>query len=321
MNNSKRLISFMLMFAFIVMTGCSVSRVQQTEQSTKLKVVASNFPAYDFARAAAGDNAQVIMLLPPGSESHSFDPTPQNIIAIEECDVFIYNGGESENWVSDILDSIDNSSQKRIAMMDCVETLEEEFTEGMSGNHNHSEEEHDEDEEYDEHVWTSPLNAEKIVTQISKTLSDADPENSEVYYQNAMEYCLQLEELDNEFKEIVSTGERKTLVFGDRMPFRYFIEEYDLEAVAAFPGCASETEPSAATVAFLIDKVNQEHIPAVLHLELSNEKLTDTICQDTGTKSLLLHSCHNVTKDDFDAGKTYIDRMRENANTLREALN
>ena len=203
MNNSKRLISFMLMFAFIVMTGCSVSRVQQTEQSTKLKVVASNFPAYDFARAAAGDNAQVIMLLPPGSESHSFDPTPQNIIAIEECDVFIYNGGESENWVSDILDSIDNSSQKRIAMMDCVETLEEEFTEGMSGNHNHSEEEHDEDEEYDEHVWTSPLNAEKIVTQISKTLSDADPENSEVYYQNAMEYCLQLEELDNEFKEIV----------------------------------------------------------------------------------------------------------------------
>lgn len=321
MNKFKRLISFTLTFALIALTGCSAGSVQ-TGQSSKLKIVASDFPAYDFARAVAGDNAEITMLLPPGSESHSFDPTPQNIIAIEECDVFIYNGGESESWVADILNSASKSNQSRVAMMDCVETLEEEFTEGMQGHHEHKDSEHDHDEkEYDEHVWTSPLNAKKIVSQISKTLCDIDPENAKAYKQNADEYCVKLDELDNEFKEIVKASKRKTLVFGDRMPFRYFLDEYGLEAVAAFPGCASETEPSAATVAFLIDKVKQEDIPVVLHLELSNEKLVDTICQDTGKKSMLLHSCHNVTKDDFHSGKTYIDLMRENCNTLREALN
>lgn len=295
--------------------ACSANvNTSDAKQSDRLSIVTSNFPAYDFAKNVAGDAADVTMLLPPGAESHSFEPTPQNIIEIKECDVFIYNGGESESWIDDILESATGSDQKRIAMIDCVNVLEEEITEGMQA------EQGEDEPEYDEHVWTSPLNAQKIVTSISQTLSQADSDNAELYAANADAYNEQLSELDASLREITGSGVRKTIVFGDRMPFRYLAEEYGLDTFAAFPGCASETEASASTIAFLIDKVRDDGIPVVFHLELSNEKLADTICADTGAKSLLLHSCHNVTKDDFDSGVTYVELMKRNAENLKEAL-
>jgi zinc transport system substrate-binding protein len=287
------------------------------QAEAKISVVTTIFPCYDFARAVASDDAEIAMLLRPGSESHSFEPTPQDIIKIQNCDVFVYVGGESDEWIKGILESIDTSKMKVVTLMDCVEVVEEEIVEGM--------EEEDEDEgeheaEYDEHVWTSPRNAELIVRKISGALCEADPTNAEAYGKNAAAYIVKLGELDAAFRKVVDGATRKTLVFGDRFPFRYFADAYGLKYFAAFPGCSTETEASAATVAFLIDKVRAEKIPAVFHIELSNEKIADAICEETGAKKLLLHACHNITRTDLEDGATYLSLMEQNVKNLGEAL-
>jgi zinc transport system substrate-binding protein len=267
------------------------------------------------------------MLLPPGAESHSFEPTPRDIIAIQNSDVFIYIGGESDSWVDRILDSMDTRNMKIIRLMEAVDVVEEEIVEGMQ-------EEEDEDEEaaafeaigieaepeYDEHIWTSPRNAALMVRAIARGLSEKDRVNAEFYSQNADAYTAKLDELDTAFRQVVSGAKRKVIVFGDRYPFRYFSDAYGLSYFAAFPGCSTETEPSAATVAFLINKVRAEKIPVVFHIELSNEKMADTIAEETGAKKRLLHAVHNISKRDFDNGATYIDRMTLNIDALKEAL-
>ena len=201
--------------------------------------------------------------------------------------------------------------------MDCVELLEEEHVEGMEVD----EEEHDDGGvEYDEHVWTSPRNAKLICEKIATALSEADPEGEAEYNAALGSYCAELDELDAAFTDVVANGVRNTIVFGDRFPLLYFAKAYGLEYYAAWPGCADEAEPSAATVAFLIDKVNEEHIPVVFHIELSNEDMADTICEATGAEKLLFSACHNVTRAQFEEGVTYLDLMRQNVDALREAL-
>jgi zinc transport system substrate-binding protein len=467
------------------------------ESIGKISVVTTIFPPYDFTRAIVGNMADVAMLLPPASESHSYEPTPQDIIKIQNCDVFIYNGGDSDAWVDDVLASMDTSKMKIVKFIDCVEIVEEEIVEGMeddehehgevdldavedrplsdfSGDwqdcgpylkdgtvdayfehyaeesgmtpedvkafyiqlmrtdyptlaitansisvggaaanatykgyeivegengpsvwykyetdgtagvpkywlfndhgytagvpdeeiphihaiyndesfeallaienwaamyfsasvtgdeilevmlgHNHEDEEEEEHEhgEIDEHVWTSPRNAKLIVERISDALCGTDPANAVAYKQNAEAYEAKLDELDAKFQAVVNSAARKTIVFGDRFPFRYFADTYGLDYFAAFPGCSTETEPSTATVAFLIDKVKAEQIPVVFHIELSNAKMSDTIAEETGAKVLELHACHNISKADFEAGKTYIDIMTANVDALKEALN
>jgi zinc transport system substrate-binding protein len=283
----------------------------------KISVVTTNFPCYDFARAVAGDDANIVMLLRPGSESHSFEPTPQDILRIQNCGVFVYVGGESDEWVEGILESIDTSKIKVVTLMDCVEPVEEEIVEGME---EEDEEEGEHEAEYDEHVWTSPKNAKLIVRKISDALREADGANAGVYSKNAAEYLGRLDELDAAFRQAVGGAVRKTLVFGDRFPFRYLADAYGLKYFAAFPGCSTETEASAATVAFLIDKVRAEKIPVVFHIELSNEKIADAICEETGAKKLLLHACHNIARADFEGGATYLSLMGRNAENLKEAL-
>jgi zinc transport system substrate-binding protein len=257
------------------------------------------------------------MLLPPGAESHSFEPTPQDIIRVQNCDVFVYVGGESDAWVERILESMDTGRIKIITLMDCVEVVEELVVEGME------EEEEEEEEggpEYDEHVWTSPKNAKLIVQKIAEALEQKDPPNAAVYEKNTSAYLAKLTELDNSFQNMISGAKRKTMVFGDRFPFRYFADAYGLSYFAAFPGCSTETECSAATIVFLVDKVKAEKIPVVFHIELSNEKIADTICEETGAKKLLLHAVHNISKRDFDRGENYYDLMTRNVQNLREAL-
>jgi zinc transport system substrate-binding protein len=285
----------------------------------KMSVVTTIFPCYDFARAVTGDGAKIVMLLRPGSESHSFEPTPQDIIKIQNCGVFIYVGGESDEWVKGILESIDTSKMKIVSLMDCVEVVEEEIVEGME-EEDEEEEEDGHGVEYDEHVWTSPKNAKLVVRKISDALSEADKANAEIYRKNTAEYLGKLDELDAAFRQVVDGAARKTLIFGDRFPFRYFADAYGLKYFAAFPGCSTETEASAATVAFLIDKVRAEKIPVVFHIELSNEKIADAICEETGAKKLLLHACHNITGADFAGGATYLSLMERNAANLKEAL-
>lgn len=316
----------LIILCAVFLLGCNSANTEKNED--KLSIVTTIFPQYDFVREIAGDNVNLTMLLKPGSESHSYEPTPKDIITIQNCDVFIYVGGESESWAEDILDSLDTEKIKIISLLDCVDVVEEVIVEGMEHNHDHAHVEQDEHEqdkhakevEYDEHVWTSPKNAIKIVNRINDTLCSLDEKNKDIYNKNTMDYITKLEELDSLLRNITDNSSRKTLVFGDRFPFRYLADEYGLEYYAAFPGCSTETEASVATVAFLIDKVKNDNIPVVFNIELSNGKMADTICEATNAKKLLLHSCHNITKKDFEAGIGYLDLMKANANNLREAL-
>lgn len=320
----KRLLSVILTAALAgtAFAGCAqqTNAVQNGNGDGKLKVVSTIFPGYDFAREIAGAHAEITMLLPPGSESHSFEPTPQDIIKIQNSDLFIYGGGDSDNWADSILGSMDTSNMKILSMMDLVETMEEEIKEGMDDEREHSHSEDAEEREYDEHVWTSPVNAMKISQAIGDTLAQLDAENAAAYRQNTQSYIAQLEEVDQAFREVVRNATYKTLIFGDRFPFLYFAREYGLDYYAAFPGCATETEASAKTVAFLIDKINAEQIPVVFYIEFSNEKMADIISESTGVKKMLFHSCHNVSRDDIQNGVSYLELMRRNVETLREAI-
>jgi len=307
----RKLIILLLCLVFCF-SGCGL---ESREDTGGLSIVATIFPGYDFARQVCGDSAEVTMLLPPGSESHSYEPSAKDIIKIQNCDLFIYVGGESDTWVENILSSIDEPV-KTLRMMDCVEAVEEEIKEGMD----HEEEKLEEDIEYDEHVWTSPKNAVIIVEAIAAAIAGIDPENAEVYLQNPDAYVAELERLDAEFEEFFAGVENKVLIFGDRFPMRYFVDAYGLDYYAAFPGCASETEPSAATIAFLIDKIKTEGITTVFYIELSNHMIADSIAEATGAKTALFYTCHNVTEEQLSGGASYVSLMEENLETLREAM-
>jgi zinc transport system substrate-binding protein len=283
------------------------------KSSDKLKIVATNFPAYDFSRAVVGDEAEVKMLLSPGAEMHDFEPTPQDIIDIKNSDLFVYVGGESDEWVDDVLSDIDVDRTKVLKMMDVVSVVEEDVVEGMEAE---EEEKAEGEAEYDEHVWTSPKNAEKIVQAILAKVSD----RSANFKKNADEYVAELEGLDAELRAVVGDAKRKTLIFGDRFPLRYFVDEYGLNYFAAFPGCAEQTEASSKTISFLIDKVKTEKVPVVFKVELSSGKIAETIAQETGAKVLEFNAVHNVSMDDFKAGVTYVTLMRKNVLALKEAL-
>lgn len=333
----------------LLLSGCASPGTAGSEDSGKIRAVATIFPQYDFLRQIGGDHLELTMLLNPGAESHSFEPTPADMITVSQSDLFVYVGGDSDAWVETILESVDTSEKEIVTLMDCVETVAEEDVEGMETHghaHDHedsdpgqndadaltasestrdnanTDHDHDHEEtEQDEHVWTSPQNAIRIVEKLRDALIAIDPENAGDYTQNAADYIGKLEHLDQEFQETVDTAKHHTIILGDRFPFRYLADAYGLDYYAAFPGCSSESEASAKTIAFLIDKVKEEQIPVVFTIELSNEKMTDSICEATGAKKLLLHSCHNVTKDDFEQGITYLDLMERNVQALKEALN
>jgi zinc transport system substrate-binding protein len=304
----------------LVMTLAALSGVSTCRQNKntavpngKINVTTTNFPPFDFVRQIAGDRVNLSMLLPPGSESHSFEPSPRDIITVQNSDIFIYVGGGSDKWIDRILQSMNTDNMKILAMIDAVEKVEEEIVEGM-------EDDDGEESAYDEHVWTSPKNAILIVRAITELLCEADPFNADFFRQNAADYTAELERLNDAFNEVVSYVKRNAVVFADRFPCRYFADAYGLTYFAAFPGCATETEPSAATVKFLIDKIRSENIPIVFHIELSNERMANTISEETGANKLLLHSCHNITKRDFDSGLGYLEIMKNNIVNLREAL-
>ena len=239
---------------------------------------------------------------------HSYEPTPKDMIRIQESDLFICNGGESEQWAKTLVTPELNT----IYMMDCVDTVEE----SADGIYNAE----DGEPELDEHVWTSPLNAIKISEEIYNALCKLDADNAEAYKTNFTAYKAQLMALDREFRQVIKNSGKHTLVFADRFPMRYFALEYGLDCYAAFPGCSSETEPSAKTVAYLIDRVREDKIPAVLYMEFSNQKMADVICEDTGCKKLPFYSAHSVSAEQFEQGVSYLDLMRINLNSLKEAL-
>ena len=316
-------IGWLPLLALLLLSGCASAQPQSdAAQNGRLQIVATVFPAYDFARAAAGEWADVRLLLPPGAESHSYEPTPADILAVQNCDLFLYLGGESDSWVETILEAVEPKGET-LAMLDCVEPLEEETLEGMQEEAGHAHE-HDEHEphlgevvELDEHVWTSPSNAAAITRLFGETLAALDPAHAEDYRDNAERYAGEIDALDGEFRDFFNSLDRKIMVFGDRFPLRYFANEFGLECYAAFPGCSTQTEPSAATIAFLTEKVRAEQIPTVWYIEFSNHLVADAIAEATGTETARFHTCHNVSPEELERGETYVSLMRQNLETLK----
>jgi len=318
--NLKRKKVFAMSFLLIVfcsilcLAGCEKKNTEKDDG--KLKVIATIFSYYDFVREVGGEHVNVSMLVPAGKEAHSFEPTAADLIKIEEADVFLYNGGALESWVPQMLKSLDDVNA--VSMMDTVDM------ELLIAGHSHEEHDHEHEHdasEYDEHIWTSPANAKKIVTHIVTVLSETDPDHKDAYEANGAAYIEKLTALQNEIKEVVNNAKRKTLIFGDQYPLLYFSEEFGLNYQAAFSGCSADSEPSAATLASLIDYVAENDVPAVYHIELSQQKIADTICEATGAKKLLFHTCHNVTKEDLANGVTYLSLMQQNIANLKEGLN
>ena len=307
----KKIKTILLLLIIILLVGCT-----KTNEEKKINIIATSFPGYDFARAITKnvEDVNVTMLLKPGTEMHDFEPTPKEIINIEKSDMFIYVGGESDEWVEKILKKINPKKTKVIKLMDQVEIKIEENVEGM-------EDEHENEKEYDEHVWTSPINAIKIIENIEKVIENIDKANKVQYEVNASEYINKLNDIDKLIRQIVDNSKRNEIIFGDRFPLRYFTDEYNLKYYAAFKGCSEQTEASAKTIAFLINKVKEDDIPAVFHIELSNKTLVEEISKQTKAKVLEFHSAHNISKEDFKKGITYIDIMNKNAKALKEALN
>ena len=294
----------------------------QTER--RLRVAATIFPYYDFVRQIAGDLVELELVVPAGMDSHSFEPTPADMRVIREADVLIANGGAMEQWVSRVLEAVDAPELTVVTMMDYADVVQEEIVEGMEAEEEAGQDfDHDGHEaeiEYDEHVWTSPVNAMKFVNVIADTLSREDPARAEEYAAGAERYLAELEAVHEGFCEVSEARRRNMIVVADKFPFRYLAEEYGLTYRAAFSGCSTDTEPSAGTIAYLIDKVKEGQIPAVYYLELSSHRVAEIIGEETGAEPLLLHSCHNVTRSELEAGVTYAELMRGNIESLRKGL-
>ena len=326
----QRMLLFFIMTAGLLLTGCSAVRPEAgpaPDGGERVRVAGTIFPPCDFVRQIGGEYVDVVQLLKPGMEPHSYEPSPADIIRIMDSDLFLYAGGESDVWVEEILEGSDHAPVS-CSLLDWVDPLEEETSEGMQvkeHHHEHAEGETDgvhlEETEYDEHVWTSPVNAQLLVEQIRDVLISLDPGREEIYEKNAAAYLEELRALDEDYRQMTENAKRKTLVFGDRFPFLYLVRTYGLEYYAAFPGCSGESEPSAATIAFLTDQVEEEGIPVVFQLELSNGRVADAIAEAAGAETEILHSCHTLTVSEAERGETYLSLMRRNLEALRRALN
>ena len=329
----KRILTLFLTLALILSLAACAAPGEKADDG-KIQIVATLFPYYDFARAIAGGRADVTLLLSPGREAHSFEPTPLDAVTISEADVFLYNGGEGEYWVEEMLDAAGEHIAVKARMMDYVDALGEEFSEGMQGadahdhDHDHGDhdhesgEAHDSDEiEYDEHIWTSPKNAAILCRAVCDAICKADPANEDFYRANCDDYYAQIEALDARFADLCESAPRKLLVFADRFPMLYFCREYGLDYRAAFHGCSGDTEPSLATIKFLIDKVENENIPVVYTIDFGTKKVAAVVSECTGAAIETIYSMQTVSRADFDAGETYLTLMERNYEALRKGLN
>jgi len=333
MKNLKKLWAI---FGLVLVVGLLAFLVLNREkfEQKKYSVVSTSFPGYDFARAVTKNtNISTKMLVKPGAETHTYEPTPQDIIDIKNADMFVYVGGDSDDWVKKILKDVDTKKTHVVKLVDLVSTVEEEIVEGMEDedehdhehdhDHSHSHEhdhdhdhkhDHDEEEEgseIDEHVWTSPKKAMEIVKKIAEVASEIDVDEKTKINDNAEKYVAEIAQVDKDLHQAID-GKISEIVVADRFPFRYFADEFSLKYAAAFSGCSEQTEASAKTISFLINKVKQEKIKKIYKIELSNGKIAETVSRDTGAEVLELHSAHNVTADDFSKGVTYVDLMKRN---------
>ncbi len=338
----KRMITLFLVLAMAVglLAGCGKQNEPTASDETKLSIVTTIFPEYDWVREILGDranNAEVTMLLDNGVDLHSYQPTADDIIKISNCDLFIYVGGESDGWVEDALKEATNKDMKAINLLEVLgdSVKEEETVEGMqeeehdhdhedADEHDNAEErDHEEEAEYDEHIWLSLRNAETLCDAISSALQQIDPDNKDAYAANTSAYIKKLSALDAGYQAAVDAATYKTVLFGDRFPFRYMVDDYGLSYYAAFVGCSAETEASFETISFLAGKVDELNLPCVLTIEGAQHRIAETIVQNTIVKNqkvLTMDSMQSTTSKDVASGTTYLSVMEQNLSVLKEAL-
>ena len=337
---------FTLIAAMIMagsLSACAVKQSSDTSSNDSIQIVTTIFPEYDWVMNVLGDNpagAEVTMLLDKGVDLHSYQPTAEDIMKISNCDMFVYVGGESDEWVEDALKEAVNKDMVVVDLLDVLgdAVKEEEVVEGMQEEeheHEHegeeAEEEHEEHEheheegevEYDEHVWLSLRNAATLTGCISDELQKIDADNAATYKKNADDYIAKLNDLDKQYSDAVSDAAQKTLLFGDRFPFRYLTDDYGLTYYAAFVGCSAETEASFETIMFLANKVDELSLPAVMTIEGNDHKIAETIVENTKTKDqmiLTMDSMQSTTSEDVKGGTTYLSVMENNLSVMTEAL-
>lgn len=294
----KRLVA-LLVCVLLLLSGCTAT---DTEDNGRLRVVTTIFPIYDLVRAVGGDNVDITLLIDPGTEVHTFDPAPSDVMAIQNADCFFYIGGESDTWVNSVIGEINILPT---ALLDCAEPIEEHH-----GEHGH--------EHIDEHIWTSPYNAIKMLTEITAVLADADPENADIYSKNAESYGERISGVAERIKNAVSAAKEPFLLIADRNPYEHFAHAFGIECEAAFGGCAASTDISLKTMKRLVETVNEKGLKSAFYTEMSSKNIANALAEETGVALYQLNSAHNVTKDEFERGVTYVDLMEQNAAALEE---
>lgn len=312
----NKITATLLVILLLFLCGCSYSA---PEKSERLSVVCSIFAPYDFAKQVAGDRADVKMLLPTGVESHSYEPTPRDIIELENADIFFYVSEHTETWVTQITDAVESEKVKKIEIADELGIKINNHDHDHDHDHHH-EEEH-EDGETDEHIWTNLETATKMIECIAEQMGVEDPQNADFYSENAKDYAEKILRLRDDFDELVKTSKRKEIISGSRFAMKNFTHEFGIEFTAAFDSCVDNTEPSASVMAQITDKIKEDKLPVIFYEELTEPKIARAVSNETGAKMLLLHSCHNISSDEMKRGETYLSLMRQNYYNLKEALN
>ena len=334
----RKILSIILASTLLIgnITGCGNAKpaensgvttdVSSGNSDDTMKIVATIFPEYDWVNTILGEkaeNADLTLLLDSGVDMHSYQPTAEDIAKVKRCDMFIYVGGESDKWVEDVIGSADNDDMVVINLLDVLgdSVKTEEIVEGMEHNEYEHDEEHE--EEKDEHVWLSLNNASILCEEIAVQLGNVDEANKDLYMSNYEAYKEKLMDLDSQYKEVVNGGSKKTLLFGDRFPFRYLVDDYGLDYYAAFAGCSAESEASFETIVFLAEKVDELDLPAIMTIEGPDHKLAESVKESTKSKDqkiLTLDSMQSTTSKDIAGGTTYLSVMTNNLEVLKEAL-
>ena len=330
-------VALVLVLCLGMLVGCgnkketnSNKKETTSNEKEKYSVVCTIFPEYDWVKEVLGDQEEdfdLTLLMDNGTDLHSFQPTAEDIAKISDCDVFIYVGGESDEWVEDALKEATNKEMQVINQLDILgnEIKEEEVVEGMESEEEESEEgeEGEEEIEYDEHVWLSVKKAKTLVGAIKDAICKVDADNAKTYESNATAYIEKLSDLDTQFEDAIKEATKKTVLFGDRFPFRYMVDDYGLKYYAAFVGCSAETEASFETITFLANKVDELGLSKVLVLENSDQKIAETIIQNTKEKNqeiVVMDSMQGVTAEDIANGATYLESMKKNLEAIRQTV-
>lgn len=309
------LITIIVIFSTTIFFVSNINKKEESE--AKIKVVATLFPQYDFVRQIGGDKVEVSLLLTPGAETHTYEPTPQDIINVNKSDLFIYTGEYMEPWSDKIASSIDSDT----VILDASKNIELIKQEHEEGEEQHEEENHVEHEHsYDPHIWLNPQNAIGMVKNITEELCNIDPQNSDYYKANSEKYIEELNKLDSDIENEIKNSNKDKIAFGGTFAYSYFIERYNLEYVSAYDSCGEDTEPSVSKVKDVIDYMKENNISVIFYQELSAGKIADTIAKETGAQKLVFHTVHNASQEEINNGETYISLMRKNLENLKIAL-